>query len=596
MTKVLPSQNNSINYKNSMIVLVVLFLAFTAVYQLRTFLDDSQFMWISVFSYVVGPGAMALISSFLAIKLFRKNHFQAKAVLFFALGATCRLLAEQIWAFYDHVLDADPFPSEADIFFIAAYPFFALFLFYSLKPIIKNVSKNTWIFAIILSFSILLPSLIASYDDIAGDESFSVSIALSYPIMSSIQLVPAIIGIFFLSKEGSSFSWMLILFGFIVELVSDTLFLFVELDGTYFDGHPVDLIFMYSFILLAYGMFLKLKLENFDISETTEYFNENIKFETITKYGIPLTLIITCLVIGIFIFHVILSEENKDSKIFDLFLLVISIIGIFVLITLILNKHVSKLVKMRTHELEVQKNTLENLVEEKTRELLKQERLSAIGELSGRVAHDLRNPLSVIKLTVELLKKQPSNKKLSDSDIQTRLDTINNNILRISHQVDDVLGYVRHSPLRLSNTSVCGIIKTSIEKINIPSNVQIVMPENDVNINCDPIKIDAVFINFLINSIQAMSDGGGKITINISENQDKVKLEFSDTGSGIPEDVIDNVFEPLFTTKQKGTGLGLASCKNIIEQHHGTISVKNNPTTFTIEIPKLLPKENKTET
>ena len=595
MTKVLPSQNNSINYKNSMIILVAIFVIFTAVYQLRSFLDDSQFMWISVFSYVVGPGSMALISSFLTIKLFRKNHFQAKAVLFFALGATCRLIAEQIWAFYDHVLDTDPFPSEADIFFIAAYPFFTLFLFYSLKPIISNVSKNTWFFAIILSFAILLPSLLASYDDIAGDESFSVSIALSYPIMSSIQLVPAIIGIFFLSKEGSSFSWMLILFGFVVEHISDTLFLFIELDGTYFDGHPVDLIFMYSFILLAYGMFLKLKLEKHDISKTSEYFNEDVKFETITTYGIPLTLIITSMVIGIFIFHVMISEENESSKIFDLLLIVISIVCIFVLVTLILNKHVSKLVKMRTHELEVQRDTLENLVEEKTQELLKQERLSAIGELSGRVAHDLRNPLSVIKLTVELLKKQPSDKKISDSDIQTRLDTINNNILRISHQVDDVLGYVRHSPLKLSNVSVHEIIKTSIEKINVPSNVQIVISENDVNINCDPIKIDAVFINFLINSIQAMPDGGGTITINISEDNDKVKLEFSDNGRGIPEDVIDNVFEPLFTTKQKGTGLGLASCKNIIEQHQGTISVTNNPTTFTVEIPKFLSKENKTE-
>jgi len=118
---------------------------------------------------------------------------------------------------------------------------------------------------------------------------------------------------------------------------------------------------------------------------------------------------------------------------------------------------------------------------------------------------------------------------------------INKNITRISHQVDDVLGYVRNSPLRLSNISVHEIIRTSIEKVNIPSNVEITISDKDVSINCDPIKIDAVFINFLINSIQAMPDGGGKITINISENNDDVKLEFSDTGNGITEDVIDIV-------------------------------------------------------
>ena len=117
-----------------------------------------------------------------------------------------------------------------------------------------------------------------------------------------------------------------------------------------------------------------------------------------------------------------------------------------------------------------------------------------------------------------------------------------------------------------------------------------------MNINCDPVKIDAVFINVLINSIQALSDNGGKITVNISETNDKIKLEFSDSGPGIPEDIIDNIFEPLFTTKQKGTGLGLASCKNIVELHQGTIYVKNNPTTFTIEMPKLLSQENKIET
>jgi len=67
-----------------------------------------------------------------------------------------------------------------------------------------------------------------------------------------------------------------------------------------------------------------------------------------------------------------------------------------------------------------------------------------------------------------------------------------------------------------------------------------------------------------------------------------VILEFTDSGEGIPDDDLEKVFEPLFTTKQKGTGLGLASCKNIVEQHHGEISVKNNPTTFTVKLPKSL--------
>ena len=108
-----------------------------------------------------------------------------------------------------------------------------------------------------------------------------------------------------------------------------------------------------------------------------------------------------------------------------------------------------------------------------------------------------------------------------------------------------------------------------------------------MKIDCDPLKLDAVFINLIVNSIQAMPEGG-EINIKIFEKDNMAILEFSDSGQGIPENDLHKVFEPLFTTKQKGTGLGLASCKNIVEQHDGKISVKNNPTTFIIKIPKSL--------
>ena len=76
------------------------------------------------------------------------------------------------------------------------------------------------------------------------------------------------------------------------------------------------------------------------------------------------------------------------------------------------------------------------------------------------------------------------------------------------------------------------------------------------------------------------------LTVKLRSIDDFIAIDFVDTGNGISEESIEKIFEPLFTTKQKGTGLGLASCKNIVEQHHGTISVKNNPTTFSIQLPK----------
>ena len=222
-------------------------MAITLIYQLRPFLDDTQFAWISVPTYSILPALMTAYSSILAVKLYRQKHFQAKAFLFFALGSGCLFVAEQIWQAYDHIWEGSPFPSEADIFYLISYPFFFIFLFQSLKPILNSISKNVWLFAIGLSIAFTIPSIIAAHDDISGEEAFAVSIALAYPILASIKLIPAIIGIMYLIKGEANFSWMLILFGFIIYSISDTFFLFAELDGAYYDGHPVDLLFVYSF-------------------------------------------------------------------------------------------------------------------------------------------------------------------------------------------------------------------------------------------------------------------------------------------------------------------------------------------------------------
>lgn len=570
----------------SIILLISTLMGITLIYQVRPFVDDSQFMWISVPAYSIIPGLLVAFSAVLAIVLHRQKHFQSKAFLLFAIGAMCWFTAEQIWAVYDHVYDVDPFPSEADIFYIAAYPFYVSFLLISLKPIRNSISKKVWMFAIGLSLSFLVPSLIAASDDMQGEDAFPTAIALAYPIMASFQLTPAIIGIMFLAKKGANYSWMLLLFGFLMYSVSDTFFLFSELDSSYYDGHPVDLMYLYSFILLIFSLANRLKLaKTLDDKSQGIFFSENVQFETINKYGIPLTLIIVCMVVVITLVSTAYTDSDGQLSMQNLMLGMVTMLAVFAVIVLTINKSLSKLVQMRTKELEEQKNNLLNLVEEKTNEVLKAERLSAIGELSGRLAHDLRNPLSVMKMSIDLIKQHPADAKLSDGVIIKRLDLIEKSIERISHQVDDVLGYVRNSPLKLELVSLRNLILGSIDKINVPGDVQVTVATHDEKINCDIIKMDAVFINLIINAIQSM-ERGGKIEIKIYSQYDDVLIDFIDSGSGIPEDSIAKIFEPLFTTKQKGTGLGLASCKNIVEQHGGKITVKNNPTTFTIRLPK----------
>jgi len=115
--------------------------------------------------------------------------------------------------------------------------------------------------------------------------------------------------------------------------------------------------------------------------------------------------------------------------------------------------------------------------------------------------------------------------------------------------------------------------------------IKITKPENDLSISCDSKQLEIVFSNILINAVEAM-ENSGEIKVRIKEKENEVKIQIEDSGPGIPEDKIEQMFDPLFTTKSTGTGLGLVSCKNIIERHKGSISVKNNPTIFEIILPK----------
>ncbi|MEE8383770.1 MAG: ATP-binding protein, partial [Nitrosopumilus sp.] len=577
MSEKITSENHSKQHKRLLIILFSCIVIFSLLYQIRPFVDSLQFSLITIPAFSILPGILVGYAAITTIKLFKQKHMQAKSFFFYTIGLASWFIAEQIWLAYDYFWEGDPFPSEADIFYIIAYPFMAAFLFYSLKPILKSVSRNVWLFAIGLSFSFLIATVPAAFNDMLGEPVYATLIALAYPILSSFQLVPAIIGVMFLTKNRANLSWMLILFGFIVYSIADSFFLLAELDGSYYDGHPTDLMYIASFLFLLFAVHLRYSVTKLSISENqTVFFSKNIKFETISRFGITLTVSIVCITILISLFNTVIIQPGEQLSTQNIMLGVVAMLAVFGVIVITINKNLSRMVKMRTTELTEQRDNLEDLVAEKTQEVLKSERLSAIGELSGRLAHDLRNPLSVMKMSVDLIKQSSPDAKVSDETVSKRINLIEKSIDRISHQVDDVLGYVRHSPLKLSEFLVNEIIKNSIDKINVPDDVEIIVSKNKIKMNCDVEKIDAVFINILVNSIQAMHKGG-KIEILIKEKDNLVVLEFIDNGVGISDADLDKVFEPLFTTKQKGTGLGLASCKNIVEQHQGEIFVKNNP-------------------
>lgn len=212
----------------------------------------------------------------------------------------------------------------------------------------------------------------------------------------------------------------------------------------------------------------------------------------------------------------------------------------------------------------------------------KDDKLTTIGLLSSRLAHDIRNPLSVIKNGIELLKYEVLDKKS-----QERFEMIGKAISAITHQINDVMDFVRSKPLVISDNIITSIINKSIKSLVIPEGITINIEPSDIKAKCDSKQLEIVFNNLISNAIDAMNHHG-IVTIQVKEVQGFVHIEVQDLGPGVPADIMDKIFDPLFTTKQTGTGLGLVSCKSIIEQHGGKITVSNNPTTFTIILPKNL--------
>ena len=222
------------------------------------------------------------------------------------------------------------------------------------------------------------------------------------------------------------------------------------------------------------------------------------------------------------------------------------------------------------------------LLKEQQEKIVKTERLSAIGELAARLAHDLRNPLIVIRMALFLIQ----NKYGEDSEINQDVKRINLAMQRMSNQIESVMNFVSTKPLRMEKISISKILKSVIKNSDIPDSIKISFPINDVTLDCDSDQLEVVFENLFQNARQAMKDVG-TLNIRIMEDHDLVKIEVEDSGPGIPDEILPKIFDPLFTTKQEGTGLGLPSCKNIIEQHKGTINVKTKVgkgTTFIVEL------------
>ncbi len=209
-------------------------------------------------------------------------------------------------------------------------------------------------------------------------------------------------------------------------------------------------------------------------------------------------------------------------------------------------------------------------------------RLMTIGQLTSRLTHDIRNPLTIIHNASEMLKTR--NQGMNESEIRPLFEMIDKSISRISYQIDDILNFVRSTEIKKEHCSLLEILDSTLAKIRLPHNVKVSLPEGDLEVYCDKVKLEVIFENLIDNAIQAIDANNGTITIKTESQAGYDMVEISDSGPGIPPGMLAQIFEPLFTTKRSGTGLGLATCKNLAEQHGWTIGVRL-PSTFIIRMP-----------
>jgi signal transduction histidine kinase len=221
-------------------------------------------------------------------------------------------------------------------------------------------------------------------------------------------------------------------------------------------------------------------------------------------------------------------------------------------------------------------------------QLSKAKHLSTLGEMVAGISHEIRNPLGIISSSAELLKK-----KIDDTALNAIADVVVEESGRLNHIITDFLNFARPRTPDLGPIQVQEVIEKNIGYLSsqIAQNGYIIKTRYGNHlplIMADSEMLYQAFLNILINAMQAMPNGG-EITVIIEPSEDDLWIFFEDEGTGIPASVLEDIWDPFFTTKEQGTGLGLGIVKNIVETHQGLVRIDNKAdagTRVSIKLPR----------
>jgi len=220
--------------------------------------------------------------------------------------------------------------------------------------------------------------------------------------------------------------------------------------------------------------------------------------------------------------------------------------------------------------------------------LLQQERLAAAGQFATGMAHEIKNPLSAIKTFAEYLPEKYQDRTFREKFFKI----VQSEIDRINTIVKELLEFAKPAPLEVQPVRVSQLLDETLtllsnQMLKHSVEVQRAFLENGLTIHADPKQLKQVLLNLLLNSLEAMPNGG-RLTLAISLQDERLVLTVTDTGCGIPDEYQAKLFDPFFTTKERGMGLGLAVVKGVVERHGGSIFIRSRPgagTTVEVRLP-----------
>ncbi len=224
------------------------------------------------------------------------------------------------------------------------------------------------------------------------------------------------------------------------------------------------------------------------------------------------------------------------------------------------------------------------------------EKSAVVGRLASAIAHEIRNPLNYINLTLDHLRNKFKPEDETKRETFEKLtEQLKKEVARINNQISDFLNYPRPAKANLQPTDARRVVEDSLRIVEAQAaecdiKISLIEAENVPPLLADAEFLRSVFNNLFINAVHSMEAKGGVLSVKIAPENEFVRIEISDTGDGIPPENLEKIFEPYFSTKETGTGLGLAIVQKIIDVHNGTINVEsasNEGTKFTVKLPKV---------